>query len=125
MAVWTFSAAADSTFDTLIYRSNCRVLHAVPAPRKDRGRNRLVGPAGQDDAEVAGGIADLTDRARDPQARVALRHFRLRGGPSNVPGHQDDSPARGRAPRDRPEDRAEAHEAVPGIFRRHPIDAGL
>src|SRR6266436_9446481 len=43
------SSAADSTFDTLIYRSNCRVLHAVPAPRKDRGRNRPFRPAGQDD----------------------------------------------------------------------------
>src|SRR5437870_13880046 len=29
------SSAADSTFDTLIQRSNCRVLHAVPAPRED------------------------------------------------------------------------------------------
>src|SRR2546425_3597099 len=74
------SSAADSIFDTLIYTSTCRALHGVPAPRKNRGRNRPLRPAWQDDAEMAGGIAPLTKRGRPPHARLAVRYFPLPSG---------------------------------------------
>src|SRR2546425_13086428 len=83
------SSAADSIFDTLIYTSTCRALHGVPAPRKNRGRNRPLRPAWQDDAEMAGGIVHLTKRARHSHARLAVGHFRLRNGVSSFPPHPE------------------------------------
>src|SRR2546428_5233852 len=79
------SSAADSIFDTLIYTSTCRALHGVPAPRKNRGRNRPLRPAWQDDAEMAGGTLRLTNRARHSHARLALPYLRILNGGSHTP----------------------------------------
>src|SRR5207253_1938177 len=99
-------------------------LHAVPAPREDRGRNRIVRPAGQDDAEVAGGIPDRTDRAADPHARIAHPHLRLRNGTRNPATDADDIPARPRPARDRTEGRAERALFITGVkYGRSPMIA--
>src|SRR5207249_11134531 len=101
------SAHADSLFDTLIYRSLSRSHHAVPAPGENRRRDRVVRATGEDDAEVAGGAADHTDGPRAPHARFPARDQRLRGGTTNVPPGQDDSPSRRRPPGGRSREEAE------------------
>src|SRR5467141_4122494 len=119
------SAYADSLFDTLIYRSLSRSPHAVPAARKNRGRDRPLRAAGEDDAEMEGGAADLADGPRPSHARLAKRDQRLRGGSPYIPRNQDDSSSRGCPDRHRPKDGAKALETVRGVFGRDPLDAGL
>src|SRR5437763_12300501 len=95
------SAHADSLFDTLIYRSLSRSHHAVPAPGENRRRDRVVRATGEDDAEVAGGAADHTDRPCAPHSRLPERDQGLRGGATNVSRDQDDPPSLPRPDGDR------------------------
>src|SRR2546421_12673462 len=101
------SAYADSLFDTLIYRSLSRSPHAVPAARKNRGRDRPLRAAGEDDAEMAGGAANLADGPRPSHARLAKCDQRLRGRSPHLSPKQNDPPPRGPADRQRPKDGAE------------------
>src|SRR5437016_12522318 len=91
LAPWdSMSAYADSLFDTLIYRSLSRSLHAVPAARKNRGRDHPLRAAREDDAEMAGRAAHLADGPRPSHACLAKSDQRARGGTPHTPRDQDD-----------------------------------